>query len=422
MQARYSDTGVFIALEGGEGAGKSTQAKLLERWLTGAGHDVVLTREPGGTAVGAALRAILLDHDTGTLSPRAEALVYAADRAEHVDALIRPALAAGSVVITDRYVDSTLAYQGAGRSLDTTDLEQLAQIATGGLRPHLTVVLDIDPVDGLARAGDHDRIEAEPLDFHQRVREQFLALAAADPDRYVVVSATEPPDAVHATIRAAVEPLLPVGRSMSVWDELVGQGPVVESLQGVVTNPSAMTHAWLFTGPPGSGRSNAAKAFAAALQCPNGGCGSCESCTMVVGGTHPDVSLVRTDGLSIGVDTAREYVRRAALAPALGRWQILIVEDADRLTDQAANALLKSIEEPARKSLWFLCATAVDDVMVTVRSRCRPVLMRTPSGRRDRRPAGQPRRHRPGRRARRGRGIPRPHRSGQAARHGREGA
>ncbi|HUP99458.1 MAG TPA: dTMP kinase [Aeromicrobium sp.] len=211
MQARYSDSGVFIALEGGEGAGKSTQAKLLERWLTGAGHDVVLTREPGGTAVGAALRAILLDHDTGTLSPRAEALVYAADRAEHVDALIRPALAAGSIVITDRYVDSTLAYQGAGRSLDATDLEQLAQIATGGLRPQLTVVLDIDPVDGLARAGDHDRIEAEPLDFHQRVREQFLALAAADPDRYVVVSATEPPNAVHATIQAAVEPLLSVG-------------------------------------------------------------------------------------------------------------------------------------------------------------------------------------------------------------------
>ena len=165
---------------------------------------------------------------------------------------------------------------------------------------------------------------------------------------------------------------------MTVWDELVGQGPVVDSLQGVVTNPSAMTHAWLFTGPPGSGRSNAAKAFAAALQCPEGGCGSCEFCTMVSDGTHPDVALVRTDGLSIGVDVAREYVRRAALAPALGRWQILIVEDADRLTDQAANALLKSIEEPSRKSLWFLCATAVDDVMVTVRSRCRPVLMRTP--------------------------------------------
>jgi dTMP kinase len=212
MQARYSDTGVFIALEGGEGAGKSTHAKLLERWLVDAGHDVVLTREPGGTAVGGALRAILLDHDTGRLSPRTEALVYAADRAEHVDALIRPALAEGSVVITDRYVDSTLAYQGAGRALDLTDLEQLAQIATGGLRPHLTVVLDIDPVEGLGRAGEHDRIEAEPLDFHQRVRKHFLAVAAADPEHHLVVSASGETDTIHTIIRAAVAPLLPAVR------------------------------------------------------------------------------------------------------------------------------------------------------------------------------------------------------------------
>ena len=211
MQARYSHAGVFIALEGGEGAGKSTHAKLLEQWLSDAGHDVVLTREPGGTAVGAALRAILLDHETGALSPLTEALVYAADRAEHVEALIRPALAQGSIVITDRYVDSTLAYQGAGRSLDAADLEQLAQIATGGLRPHLTVVLDIDPVDGLGRAGDHDRIEAEPLDFHQRVRDHFLALAGADPEHYLVVPATGDVDTIHAAIRGAVEPLLPAG-------------------------------------------------------------------------------------------------------------------------------------------------------------------------------------------------------------------
>jgi dTMP kinase len=202
---------MFIALEGGEGAGKSTQAKLLERWLTEAGYDVVLTREPGGTALGGALRGILLDPATGGISPRTEALVYAADRAEHVATLIRPALAEGRVVITDRYVDSTLAYQGAGRSIDYDDLERLCRWATQGLAPDLTVVLDIDPTDGLARAGKPDRMEAEPLDFHQRVREQFLALAAADPDRYVVVSATEPPDAVHAAIRAAVEPTLPMG-------------------------------------------------------------------------------------------------------------------------------------------------------------------------------------------------------------------
>ncbi len=211
MQPLFSDTGVFIALEGGEGAGKSTQAKLLERWLSSAGHDVVLTREPGGTAVGAALRTILLDHDPGTLAARTEALVYSADRAEHVEALIKPALARGSVVITDRYVDSTLAYQGAGRSLDITDLEQLAQVATGGLRPHLTVVLDIEPVDGLGRAGEPDRIEAEPLDFHQRVREHFLTLARADPGHYLIVAAAGDPDAIHASIRTAVEPLLTAG-------------------------------------------------------------------------------------------------------------------------------------------------------------------------------------------------------------------
>jgi dTMP kinase len=208
MQSLFAESGLFVALEGGEGAGKSTQAKLLGRWLTDAGYDVVLTREPGGTAVGAALRAILLDHDTGELSPRTEALVYAADRAEHVGDLILPALAKGSVVITDRYVDSTLAYQGAGRSLNVADLHRLADFATGGLRPHLTVVLDVDPEVGLSRAGEHDRIESEPLDFHLRVRTEFLRLADVEPDRYLVVSAAGDVDTIHEAIREAIEPLL----------------------------------------------------------------------------------------------------------------------------------------------------------------------------------------------------------------------
>lgn len=208
MQPRYSATGLFIALEGGEGSGKSTQARLLERWLSDQGFTVLVTREPGGTPVGIALRGLLLDGSAGELSPRTEALVYAADRAEHVEAVIDPALAAGHVVVTDRYVDSTLAYQGAGRALDLTDLEWISRFATAGLRPHLTVVLDIDPADGLARAGVPDRIESEPLEFHQRVREHFLQLAKTEPERYVVVSATDSPDAVHSAIRAAVEPLL----------------------------------------------------------------------------------------------------------------------------------------------------------------------------------------------------------------------
>ena len=166
---------------------------------------------------------------------------------------------------------------------------------------------------------------------------------------------------------------------MTVWSELVGQEPVVATLSEAVADPRSMTHAWLFTGPPGSGRSNAAKAFAAALQCERGGCGACHSCTTARAGSHPDITVIRTDGLSIGTDVAREYVRKAALSPALGRWQVLVVEDADRLTDQAANALLKAVEEPSRQTVWMLCAPAVEDVIITIRSRCRPVLLRTPS-------------------------------------------
>jgi dTMP kinase len=208
MQPRYTDSGVFVALEGGEGGGKSTQARLLQEWLTGLGHEVLLTREPGGTDVGARLRSILLDPATGHLSPRTEALVYAADKAEHVDAVVLPALERGAVVVTDRYVDSTLAYQGAGRAIDAGELEHVARWATADLRPHLTVVLDLDPRTGLARAGEPDRIEAEPLDFHERVRTHFLELAAADPEHYLVLDADQAPDAVHTAIRAAVEPWL----------------------------------------------------------------------------------------------------------------------------------------------------------------------------------------------------------------------
>lgn len=169
---------------------------------------------------------------------------------------------------------------------------------------------------------------------------------------------------------------------MSVWDELVGQQPVVETLRAAVASAAgdgrSMTQSWLFTGPPGSGRSNAARAFAAALQCEQGGCGSCHACTTVAAGSHPDVTVISTDGLSIGVDVVREHVRTAALRPALGRWQVMVVEDADRLTDQAANALLKAVEEPGDHAIWMLCAPAVEDVVITIRSRCRVVLLRTP--------------------------------------------
>jgi len=164
---------------------------------------------------------------------------------------------------------------------------------------------------------------------------------------------------------------------VTVFDDLVGQQRVVERLRAAVDGD--LTHAWLFTGPPGSGRSNAAIAFAAALQCEQGGCGVCHSCHQVSVGTHPDVRVTRTEKLSIGVDEVRGLVRSAALAPAGQRWQIMIVEDADRLTEQACNALLKAIEEPTPRTMWLLCAPTVEDVLPTIRSRTRLVVLSTPN-------------------------------------------
>lgn len=163
---------------------------------------------------------------------------------------------------------------------------------------------------------------------------------------------------------------------MSVWDDLVGQGPVVEQLRRAIGGE--MTHAWLFTGPPGSGRSNVARAFAAALQCENAGCGECNACRTSLSGAHPDVTLVRTERLSLEVDEIREHVRSASLQPSGGRWQVLIVEDADRLTEKAADALLKTLEEPPPRTVWMLCAPTAEDVIVTIRSRSRQVVLRTP--------------------------------------------
>ncbi|HEX3005735.1 MAG TPA: dTMP kinase [Angustibacter sp.] len=204
----YAETGVFLCFEGGEGAGKSTQAALLNDWLVARGHDVLLTFEPGDTHVGRDIRRIVLDPATGHLADRTEALLYAADKAEHVEKVVAPALAAGTVVITDRYVDSSLAYQGTGRAIDGAELEHVLRWATGDLRPHLTVLLDVDPTAGLARFEERDRIEAEGLDFHQRAREGFLALAARDPEHYLVLDARGERDALAAQVRERVEPLL----------------------------------------------------------------------------------------------------------------------------------------------------------------------------------------------------------------------
>ncbi len=205
----HTTTGVFVCFEGGEGAGKSTQARALAGVLERRGFRTLLTFEPGDTAVGKEMRRIVLDPATGELSHRTEVLLYAADKAEHVDTVVMPALERGEVVITDRYVDSMLAYQGAGRALEPAEVESVARWATRDLRPHLTVVLDLDPEHGLGRFDERDRIEGESLDFFVRARQAFLGLAAADPDHYLIVDAGRPADEIADVVLSRVEPLLP---------------------------------------------------------------------------------------------------------------------------------------------------------------------------------------------------------------------
>ncbi|MER8186994.1 dTMP kinase [Kitasatospora sp. NPDC094015] len=208
---RTTGTGFFIALEGGDGAGKSTQSQALAEWIRSKGHEVVLTREPGGSPIGQRLRSLVLDVGNTGLSHRAEALIYAADRAEHVENVIRPALARGAVVITDRYMDSSIAYQGAGRDLAATEVARISRWATGGLVPDLTVVLDVDPAAARERFTEAlDRLESEPTEFHQRVRSGFLALAAADPARYLVVDGSQQAAAVTTAIRHRLDRELPL--------------------------------------------------------------------------------------------------------------------------------------------------------------------------------------------------------------------
>ena len=208
LPATYAPEGVFVCFEGGEGSGKSTQSRLLSEHLAERGYVPLLTFEPGDTPVGKELRRIVLSPETGELSHRTEALLYAADKAEHVDTVVTPALERGAVVITDRYVDTLLAYQGSGRELAMADVEVVARWATHGLRPHLTVVLDVDPREGLGRFEGRDRIEAEGLEFHDRARRSFLDLAASDPDHYLVLDGRRPVEELAAAIDERVVPLL----------------------------------------------------------------------------------------------------------------------------------------------------------------------------------------------------------------------
>ena len=196
--------GIFIAFEGGEGTGKSTQSKMLKKWLEQEGEKVVLSREPGGTDLGQGLRKILLGHETGDISPRAEALLYAADRAHHVYSIIRPALDRGDVVITDRYFDSSIAYQGAGRVLQPNEVARISRWATESLFPTLTIIIDMPAEVGLGRLKSRDRLEAEPLAFHERVRNEFLQIASMDPERYLIVDGLQEIDEIHEQIISRV--------------------------------------------------------------------------------------------------------------------------------------------------------------------------------------------------------------------------
>ena len=337
----------------------------------------------------------MLSPETGELSDRTEVLLYAADKAEHVDTVVIPALERGEVVITDRYVDSTLAYQGAGRALDVREVEEVARWATGDIRPHLTVVLDVDPRDGLGRFEGRDRIEAESLEFHERARQSFLDLAAADPDHYLVLDARadrdELADQVLERVDAAARPGDgrrgggPVTRSATrtVWDDLVGQHRTVELLR-TAAGGHGMSHAWLFTGPPGSGRSNAAIAFAAALQCEqegpdDKGCGTCPQCHTVLAGSHPDVTLVRTALLSHrrqGRPRARAPIRHEAGRARLADHHRRGRRPADRAGLQRAAQGDRGADP---RTVWMLCTPTIEDVLPTIRSRCRLVTLTTPT-------------------------------------------
>ena len=199
---------MLITFEGVEGAGKSTQIRLLRDHLEAQGRKVVLCREPGGTAAGEAIRGVLLSSSDQPLSNRAELLLFLAARAQIVDQVIRPSIEAGKIVLCDRFMDSTVAYQGYARGGDLELIYRLNLYATGGLTPHLTILLDLDPKAGLSRQTDRNRMEAESPTFHQRVRDGFRAIAQAVPDRFLVVDASRPIDDIQSVIRERVDSVI----------------------------------------------------------------------------------------------------------------------------------------------------------------------------------------------------------------------
>ena len=304
--------GLFITFEGLDGCGKSTQMELLATALRERGYVVLVTREPGGTPLGEAIRQVLLDPRHHGMSARAEALLYAAARAHLVEQVIRPALKDGQVVLCDRYLDSSLAYQGYGRGLGTDDIITLNVWATDCLFPDLTLFLDLDDSIRSTRvAAVPDRLEAEDEDFHRGGRGLSGALAPPSPSH---PPGGRPGDRGrgagagtlgHRGGARAVQPLGPGGAVRGLFADIVGQEMAVSILiRALEQGPS---HAYLFLGPPGVGKTEAALAFAAGLACPDGGCGTCTTCRRVQEGLHPDVEIVSPEGNFIRKEEITEH-------------------------------------------------------------------------------------------------------------------
>ena len=359
----------YIAFEGAEGTGKTTQARLLAGAL-----GALLTQETGGTAIGQRLRAILHDTDVDNLDRRAEALIVAADRAQHLAEVVIPALDAGRVVVSDRSVYSTLAYQGYGRQLDLDEVRHINEWAVQGHWPSLVVYVEAPPALVAERLDRRqlDRFEQAGDDFHRRVLDGFRAMAAADPDRWIVVSTDRttargrgrgarrrhrPPPRV-GDARASV--------TMTVWDAVIGQPVAVAALARAARAP---VHAYLFVGPPGSTKDEAARAFAAVLLTGRED-GEGRDSRLVLAGEHPDVREVVRVGPAISAEQAAEIVRQAALAPVEGERKVLVLHEFHLLNAAGAGRLLKTIEEPPPSTHFVILADFVPNDLVTIASRC----------------------------------------------------
>ena len=358
--------------------------ELLAAALRERGYVVLVTREPGGTALGEAIRDLLLDPRYHGMSARAEALLYAAARAHLVEQVIRPALEDGQVVLCDRYLDSSLAYQGYGRGLGTDDIITLNVWATECLFPDLTLFLDLDDsVRSTRLAAVPDRLEAEDEDFHRRVAEGYRELAAA---ASVIASAGSMPGAARPRCRSGCGPWSKRnwscsatrmrtpgagGDVRSLFADIVGQQMAVSILTRALEQGAS--HAYLFSGPPGVGKSEAALAFAAGLACADGGCGVCTTCRRVLEGLHPDVEIVAPEGNFIRKEEITEINLHAVYRPYEARAKVYVFLEADSFNAEAANAFLKTLEEPPAHVHFILVTDHPEKLLPTIVSRCQLV-------------------------------------------------